>query len=123
MEVCNVFVTGVWEAGLLVAGDLVGYIGLVRVMKLMCIVLSTMLILLSLLLYSFVDASSLLRMYSKVFGVGVLLSLGGMLSRVIGRLFVVMVRVVLSHPFVPGTLGFTWIYMVSINGFLIPLGC
>ena len=59
----------------------------------MCSVLSNLLILLSLLLYSFVDASSLLRMYSKEFGVGVLLRLGGMLFWVIGRLFVVMVRV------------------------------
>ena len=101
VEVCYVFVTGVWEAGLLVAGDLVGYIGLVRVMRLMCIVLSTLLTLLSLLLYSFVDASSLLRMFSRVFGVRVLLSLGGMLFWVIGRLYVVMVRVVLSPPFVP----------------------
>ena len=29
-EVCYVFVTGVWEVELLVAGDLVGYIGPVR---------------------------------------------------------------------------------------------
>ena len=42
VEVCYVFVTGVWEAGLLVAGDLVGCIGPVRVMRLMCIVLSTL---------------------------------------------------------------------------------
>ena len=38
VEVCYEFVAGVWEAGLSVAGDLVGYIGLVRVMRLMCIV-------------------------------------------------------------------------------------
>ena len=53
--------------------------------------LMSLVVLLSLLLYSFVDASSLLRMYSKVFGVGVLLSLGGILFFVIGRLFVVTV--------------------------------
>ena len=56
--------------------------GLVGVMRLMCIVLSTLLTLLSLLLYSFVDASSLLRMFSKVLGVRVLLSLCGMIPRV-----------------------------------------
>ena len=60
------------------AGVPVGYIGLVGVMRLMCM-LNTLLIPLLLLLYSFVDASSLLRMFSKVFGVGVLLSVGGML--------------------------------------------
>ena len=94
-EVFYVFVAGGWEAGLSVAGDLVGYIGPVRVMKWMCIVLSTLLTLLLLLLYSFVGALSLLRMYSKVLGVGVLLSLGGMLFWAIGRLYVVMVRAVL----------------------------
>ena len=56
----------------------------------------------------------------KVFGVRVLLSLGGMLFWVTGRLCVVMVRVVLSHHFVPGTSGFSLNYMVSISGFLIP---
>ena len=49
VEVCYVFVAGVWEVELLVAGDLVGYIGPVMVMRLMCIVLSTLLSLLSLL--------------------------------------------------------------------------
>ena len=53
-------------------------------------------------------------------GVRVLLSPGGMLFWVIGRLYVVMVRVVLFSPFVPETSGFSQIYMVSINGFLIP---
>ena len=98
VEVCYVFVTGFWEAGLLVAGVLAGYIGLVEVMRLMCIVLSTLLIPLLLLLYSFVHASSLLRICLKVFGVGVLLSLGGMLFWVFGRLCVVMVRVVPPLP-------------------------
>ena len=59
-------------------------------------------------------------MFSKVSGVKVLLSLGGMLFWVIGRLYVVMVRVVLSLPFIPGTSGFTRIYMVSTSGLLIP---
>ena len=53
VEVCYEFVAGVWEAGLSVAGGLVGYIGLLRVMTLICIVPSTLLILLLLLLYSF----------------------------------------------------------------------
>ena len=48
-RVCYVFVTGVWEVELLAAGDLVGYIGPVRVMRWMCIVLSTSLTLLLLL--------------------------------------------------------------------------
>ena len=67
-------------------------------------------------------ASSLSRMYSTVLGVRVLLNLGGMPFWVIGRLYVVMIRVVLSLLFVPGTSGFPRIYMVSISGFLIPLG-
>ena len=46
-----------------------------------------------------------------------MLSIGGMLFRVIGTLCVVMVRVVLSLPLVPGTSGFPRIYMVSISGF------
>ena len=70
----------------------------VKEMRLMCIVLSTLLIPLLLLLYSFVDASSLLRMFLRVFGAGFLLILGGMLFWVTGRLCVVMVRVVLSLP-------------------------
>ena len=48
-EACYVFVTGVWEVEVLAAGDLVGYIGPVRVMRWMCIVLSTLLTLLLLL--------------------------------------------------------------------------
>ena len=67
-----------WEAGLSAAGDLVGFSGLVRVIRLMCIMPSTLLIPLLLLLYSFVGASSLLRMFLRVFGVGVSLSLGGL---------------------------------------------
>ena len=59
------------EEELLAAGDLVGYIGPVWVMKWMCIVLSTLLTLLLLLQFSFVGVLSLLRMYSKVFGVRV----------------------------------------------------
>ena len=42
-------VTGVWEVELLAAGDLAGYIGPARVMRWMCIVLSTLLTLLLLL--------------------------------------------------------------------------
>ena len=41
-EVCHVFVVGVWEVELFAAGDLVGYIGSVMVMRSMCIVLSTL---------------------------------------------------------------------------------
>ena len=48
-----------------------------------------------LLCYSFVGVSSLLRMFSRLFGVRGLLSLGGMLLLMsIGVLYVVMVRVV-----------------------------
>ena len=42
VEVCYVFVAGVWEVELLVAGDLVGCIGPVMVMRLMRIVLRTL---------------------------------------------------------------------------------
>ena len=122
-EVCYVFVAGVWEAGLSVAGDLVGYIGLVRVMRLMCIVPSTLLIPLSLLLYSLVDASSLLRMCSRVSGIRVFLSGGGMLFWVTGELYVGMVHVVPSLPLVPEIGGFRLICTVSTGGFLIPLSC
>ena len=52
---------------------------------------------------SFVDASSLWRMCSRVIRVRVFLSLGRMLFWVIGRLYVVMVRVVQPLPFTPGT--------------------
>ena len=38
-------------------------------------------------------------------------------------LFVVMVRVVRSHPLVPGIGGFHRIYMAFISGFLIPWDC
>ena len=79
VEVCFVFVTGVLEAGLLVAGDLAGYIGFVRVMKLMCIALSTLFIPLFLLCFSFVGVLSPWRMFLKVSGVRGSLSLGGML--------------------------------------------
>ena len=75
-----------------------GCIGPVKEMRLMCIVLSTLLTLLLLLLYSFVDVSSLLRMCLRVSGTRDLLLLGGMLFWVTGRVYVVMVRVVLSLP-------------------------
>ena len=42
---------------------------------------------------------------------------------VIGRLYVGMVRVVLSLPLIPGIGGFPRICMVSTGGFLIPLSC
>ena len=48
-EVSYAFVTGVWEIELLAAGDLVGYIGPVMVMRWMCIVPITLLTLFSLL--------------------------------------------------------------------------
>ena len=82
--------------------------------------LSTLLTLLSLLLHSFVDASSMLRVYSKVFVVRVSLCQGGMLFLVIGVLYVVMVRVVLSLPLIHGIGGFLLICTVSRGGVLIP---
>ena len=78
-EVCYVFVAGVWEAELLVARARAGYIVLAKVMRLMFIALNSLLTPLFLLCYSFVDVSSLLRMFSMVFGVRGFLSLGGML--------------------------------------------
>ena len=58
VEVCYVFVAHILEAELLVAGDLVGCIGPVKVMRLMRIVLSTLLIPLFLLYHSFVGVLS-----------------------------------------------------------------
>ena len=86
VEVCSVFVAGVWEAELLVAVVLVGCIGSVMGIRLMCIVLSPFSTLLLLLLYSFVDVSSLLRMCIRVSGTKDLLLLDGMLFSVTGRL-------------------------------------
>ena len=70
---------------------------------------------------SFVGALSLSRMYSKVLGVRVLLSLGGIL--------LVYWEAVCRHgpcgpisSLHPETSGFTPICMVSTGGFLIPLG-
>ena len=105
------------------AGVLVSCIGLARVMRWMYTVPSILSTLPLLLLYSFVGALNLWRMHSKVSGEGVLHSLSGMLFWVIGMLYVVMVRVVLFLHFIPGTSGFLRIYMVSVSGFLIPLGC
>ena len=62
-------------------------------------------------------------MYSKVFGVRALHSLGGMLFWVIGMLHVVMVRVVLFLHFIPEIIGFLLIFMDSTGGFLIPFRC
>ena len=78
-EVCYVFVAGVWEAELLVARARAGYIVFAKVMRLISIVLNFLSTPLFLLCYSFVGVSSLLRMFSRVFGVRGLLSLGGML--------------------------------------------
>ena len=61
--------------------------------------LSTLLLL---LLFSFVDVLSLLQKCSRVLGTRDSLLPGGMLFWVTGRLFVVMVRVVLSLPSLPG---------------------
>ena len=122
-EVCYGFVAGVWEAELLAAGVLVGCIGSAMVMMLMCIALSTLSTLPLLLSCFFVGASSLWRMCSKVSGVKGFVSPGGMLFWVIGRLYVVMVRVVLSLPFIPGISGFLLIFMVFTSGFLIILRC
>ena len=57
-EVCYGFAGGVWEAELLVVRVLAGCIELAMVMKLMCIALSTLLIPLFLLYYSFVAVLS-----------------------------------------------------------------
>ena len=116
-EVCYGFVAGVWEAELLAAGVLVGCTGPVMVMLWMCIVLSILLTVLLLLWYSFVGVISLLRMCLMVSGVGVSLSLGGVLFWVFGRLHVVMVRVVLSLPWIPGISGFLRISMALQVGF------
>ena len=53
---------------------------------------------------------------------GVLLSLGGMLFWVTGRLYVVMVRVVLSPPLIPGISGILPICIVSTSGVFDSLG-
>ena len=86
----------------------------------MCIVLSTLLNLLSLLLYSFVDASSLLLMCVRVPGTRDLLNLDGKLFWVTGRLSVFMVHVVLCLPLIPGIGGFLLICMVFASGYLFP---
>ena len=56
-------------------------------------------------------------------GQGIYFSLGGMLFWVTGRLYVGMVRVVLSLPFIPGIGGFLRICMVFTGGFLMPFSC
>ena len=56
-------------------------------------------------------------------GVRILLSPGGVLFWVTGRLYVVMVRVLLSLPLILRISGFPRICMVSISRFLIPLHC
>ena len=77
------------------AGDLVGKTGLVRVVRLMCNVLSTLLTLLLLLWYSFVGALSLSLMYFKgIRSKGFTQSRWDALLRSLGVLFVVMVLVV-----------------------------
>ena len=78
-EVCYGFVAGVWGAELLVVRVLSRSIGLARVMKLMCIALSTLFIPLFLLCFSFVGVLSPWRMFLKVSGVRGSLSLGWML--------------------------------------------
>ena len=122
-EVCYGFVAGVWEAELLAAG---GSSGLYRISQgdevdVHCA-------------QYFVNSSHApvllfrrrLKSMSDVlkgFGVRVLLSLGGMLFCVIGRLFVVIARVVPFSHFIPGIVGFLLIFMASTGGFLIPLRC
>ena len=61
VEVCYVFVAGVWEVELLVAVVLEGCIGPVKEMRLMCIVLGTLLTLLFLLLYSLKSVADVLE--------------------------------------------------------------
>ena len=79
VEVCYVFVAGVWEAELVVAWLPAGCIGSVMVMRLISIVLSSLSTLLFLPCYSFVGVSNLLQMFLRVFGVKGSLSLGEML--------------------------------------------
>ena len=78
-EVCHGFAAGVWEAELLVVQFLVGFIGLVRVMMLMFIVLSTLFIPLFLPCFFSVDVLSLWQMFLRVSGVRGSLRLSGML--------------------------------------------
>ena len=79
MEACFVFVVSVSEAELLVAGDLVSCIGLVKGLRLMCIVPSTLLTPLSHQYSSFVGVLSQSLMCLRVLGLMGLLSVGGRL--------------------------------------------
>ena len=63
VEVCYVFVAGVWEAELLVVRARAGFFVLAKVMRLISTVLNSSSTLLFLLCYSFVRISSLLRMF------------------------------------------------------------
>ena len=108
------------EVELFVAGDLVGCIGPVRVMMLMCIVLSTLLTLLLLLLSSFVGVSILLRMCLRVSGIR-----EGFTQSRRDALLGCWEAECRHGPCGPisslGIGGFPRVYMVSIGGFLIPL--
>ena len=79
VEVCYVFVAGVWVVEQMVAVVLAGCIGSVMGIRLMCIVLRTLSTLLLLLLYSFVVVLSLVRMCLRVSGTKDLVLLDGML--------------------------------------------
>ena len=73
-------------------------------------------ILLFLLFYFFVGVSSPLQTFLRVSGVRGSLSLGGMLFRGIGELYVVMVRVVPFLHFIPGKIGFLQTFHFSDSG-------
>ena len=85
--------------------------------------LSTLLTLLSLLFVLFRRRLKSVADVLKGIRDKVLLSLGGILFWAIGRLHVVMVRVVLFLPLIRGIGGFSLMCMVSTGGLLIPLSC
>ena len=107
-EVCYGFVTGVWEAELLVVRVLARCIGLAMVMRLMYIALSTLFILLFLMYYSFVGVSNLLLMFLRVSGIRDLLRLGGMGC--------CMSSWSVWPHFIPVIVGFFLIFMDFANG-------
>ena len=108
-EVCHVFETGVWEVELLAAGDPVGYIGPVRVMRWMCIVAQYF-------VNSFLAPVVLFRRRLESVA-DVIWSKGFTQSR-----WDALLGCWEAVPFVPGTSGFPRIYMVSISGGFDSLG-
>ena len=102
------------------AGDLVGYIGLVKVMRLTCIVLSTLLTPLSHRYSSFVGVLSLLLMFLRGLG-----RMGLLRARwdALPKSWNALCRHGPCGPiasFIPGMSGFLLSCMASVGGFLIP---